>query len=197
MSESGFFTRVRGKVSGPYSVEILRRMVRQGLLSRIHEISSDRASWARASDYEDLFPTPTSRGGSHASQEPILTPVPPANSMEFALTPGAPPKAKKFFYAQNGQSVGPVMLPLLRTLAHSGQLGPDDPVWEECSTTSLMARAHPALAGLFMAAPEPPRRSHWWVVILLLVAAMLASGILAGVMLWQKPAATNSSSGRN
>src|ERR1700691_4765168 len=99
MSESGFFTRVRGRVSGPYSIDALRRMVRQGLLSRVHEISSDRATWNRASDYEDLFPTPSSRGAS-ADQEPILTPIAPIaspTSLDFAVTPQAPPKFKKFF----------------------------------------------------------------------------------------------------
>ena len=57
MSEASFFVRMRGKVSGPFTTEALQRMVRTSILSRVHEVSSDRKTWERASEYEELFPS--------------------------------------------------------------------------------------------------------------------------------------------
>ena len=58
MPEAQFFVRMRGKITGPFGIEGLRRLLRQGMLSRIHEISADRTTWAPAGEYEELFPAP-------------------------------------------------------------------------------------------------------------------------------------------
>jgi len=101
MPEAGFFVRVRGRVSGPFDIEALRRMARTGALSRIHEVSPDRTSWARASDYEDLFPmTGSTRKASEFSEEPILTPI-DALDLE-PLSPVSPPPPPRMPNAARG-----------------------------------------------------------------------------------------------
>jgi hypothetical protein len=57
MASSLFYVRTRGKVQGPYDLAALQKSVKKGTLSRFHEISSDRTSWTRAGEFEDLFPT--------------------------------------------------------------------------------------------------------------------------------------------
>jgi hypothetical protein len=87
MPQTGFFVRVRGKVSGPYETEGLRRLIRQGMLARFHEISADRATWTSAGDYEELFPAPS-------IPEEAFVPVPPPQweqqDYNRAVTSGEP-----------------------------------------------------------------------------------------------------------
>jgi serine/threonine protein kinase len=40
-----FYVRFRGRVSGPVDVNTLRRQIKQGLVSRLHQISNDRVTW--------------------------------------------------------------------------------------------------------------------------------------------------------
>ena len=49
------YTRIRGRVSGPYNVEKLRTLARRGQLSRLHELSINGVSWQPAADYPQLF----------------------------------------------------------------------------------------------------------------------------------------------
>ncbi|MEI7768128.1 MAG: hypothetical protein WCJ97_11905 [Phycisphaerae bacterium] len=56
MQNGEFYVRSKGRITGPFTVEILQKLVKRGVLSRVDEISSDRSSWARAVEYEDLFP---------------------------------------------------------------------------------------------------------------------------------------------
>lgn len=75
MAGEAYYVRARGKVSGPYNVDGLQKLAKRGLLSRIHEISSDRVGWAAASEYEDLFPQSTPNRGEAASvRSPVAVP---------------------------------------------------------------------------------------------------------------------------
>ena len=56
MADEAFYVRVRGKISGPFDIPTLQKLVRRGELSRIHEISRDRTAWSTAGEFEDLFP---------------------------------------------------------------------------------------------------------------------------------------------
>jgi hypothetical protein len=56
MADELYYMRVRGKISGPFDIASLQKLVRRGALSRIHEISGDRATWNAAGQYDDLFP---------------------------------------------------------------------------------------------------------------------------------------------
>jgi serine/threonine protein kinase len=50
-----YWIRLRGRVSGPFDLPSLQRMIRQGQLSRLHQVSTDQATWKAASDIEGLY----------------------------------------------------------------------------------------------------------------------------------------------
>jgi len=149
MSSRGYFIRAQGKISGPFDLPALQKLVRRGLLSRLQEISGDRRAWNRAGDVEELFPS------NPVSTAPAAK---PAFSTAAAAAPAAPvaePAADpRFYYAQNGETVGPLPLPVLRVLAENGTLRPDDICWQEGTHTGgAAAGTLPALADLFATAP--------------------------------------------
>lgn len=87
MAEGGFFVRIRGKVSGPHPVKSLQRMVRQGMLARIHEVSSDRVAWSRADAYDDLFPQRSANGAPAMAGQRIPREVEPDGEIDFPPVP--------------------------------------------------------------------------------------------------------------
>jgi serine/threonine protein kinase len=54
-SAAHYYVRLRGKLSGPFDLPTLQRHARQGLISRLHQVSEDRASWMPATTVEGLF----------------------------------------------------------------------------------------------------------------------------------------------
>ncbi len=154
MADDTFYMRVRGKVSGPFDIPTLQKLVRRGALSRIHEVSGDRITWTHAGEYEDLFPStvhvPHARP-QQAEEEPIEL------SLEHTQTAPSPPPSGTgqalYFYTQRGSTVGPVPMPVLRTLVENGTLRMTDLVWRENAETGAPAGQMPALAPLFGASP--------------------------------------------
>src|SRR5688500_7523913 len=59
-----------------------------------------------------------------------------------------------WYYARNGQQLGPVTLDALRQQASSGELKPGDLVWGEGMPDWVDARQVPQLAGSFALAPD-------------------------------------------
>lgn len=50
-----YYVRLGGRVSGPFDLPTLQQQIRRGLLSRLHQVSSDRATWQSAGSVEGLF----------------------------------------------------------------------------------------------------------------------------------------------
>ncbi len=50
-----YFIKLRGRVSGPFDLSVLQRQVRQGLVSRLHQVSTDQVSWLPAASVDGLF----------------------------------------------------------------------------------------------------------------------------------------------
>jgi hypothetical protein len=50
-----YYVRLRGRVSGPYDLATLQRQVRQGQLSRLHQVSPDQVTWKSATEIEGLY----------------------------------------------------------------------------------------------------------------------------------------------
>lgn len=50
-----YWVRLRDRKSGPFDLGALRRQVRQGLVSRLHQISTDQVNWRPAGTIEGLF----------------------------------------------------------------------------------------------------------------------------------------------
>lgn len=137
MSATSFYVRSRGKISGPFDLAALQKLVRRGALSRMHEVSSDRLTWSQAAEFVDLFPA---RSSATQVQEPSA-------AEQVAQNAGPPPGM--YFYAQNGVTVGPVPLSVLQSLAQTGTLGPQDVCWQEGAQIAVRATQFPALASIF------------------------------------------------
>lgn len=50
-----YFVRMRGNMTGPFDLPTLQRQARQGLLSRLHQVSNDQINWRSATTVEGLF----------------------------------------------------------------------------------------------------------------------------------------------
>jgi hypothetical protein len=140
-----FFVRIRGKISGPYDVPSLQKLVRRGMLSRIHQISSDRQSWSAAGEFEDLFPAPATSAAVQVTESAAIEVDEPV-----AAPPSAPAvESGPYFYSQDGSIVGPVPLAVLISLTRNGTLQSNALVWRENAETGVLACHMPALAPNF------------------------------------------------
>lgn len=72
MAEESFFVRSRGKVTGPFDLAGLQRLVRLGMLSRVHELSADKQNWLPASRTPGLFPDAGAAGVGAAHQSAVV-----------------------------------------------------------------------------------------------------------------------------
>ena len=59
-----YYVRLRGRMTGPFDLPTLQRHARQGAVSRLHEVSTDRQTWRNATTIEGLF------GGATAGTPP-------------------------------------------------------------------------------------------------------------------------------
>lgn len=50
-----YYVRLRDRRSGPFDFATLQRQVRQGLISRVHQISTDQVNWRPAATFKGLF----------------------------------------------------------------------------------------------------------------------------------------------
>jgi eukaryotic-like serine/threonine-protein kinase len=49
-----YYVRFRGRISGPYDTASIKRMIKQGLVSRLHQVSTDRVNWSGVDKVENL-----------------------------------------------------------------------------------------------------------------------------------------------
>ena len=146
---AGYFIRSKGRVTGPFEVGALHKMVRRGLISRLHELSSDRQSWSPAGEFEELFPQ-QARGtvaeSSNSSRDDGGAGDGGAGPIPIAPTPAS----SGFYYSQeDGGTVGPVPLNVLRALVLNGTVRQTDAVWQEGAGAASVAAALPQLRDLF------------------------------------------------
>ncbi len=98
MAGETFFVRSRGKVTGPYDVTGLQRLAKLGMLSRVHEISTDKQTWSSAASVPGVLPeaalprVPRVRPDHNAASAPsnsyeMVDPPP----MEAPPAPSSPP----------------------------------------------------------------------------------------------------------
>ena len=65
------------------------------------------------------------------------------------------PSAATWWFAENGQQVGPVTLEQLSQAVGAGRLAPATLVWSQGMASWQPAQQTPQVAGLFGAAPPP------------------------------------------
>ena len=137
--QKGYYVRAAGRVTGPFDLPMLQKMVQRGAVSRVAEISADRVNWSAAREFEELFPLGADpRGAVAATASATPPPVPQERSATY-------------FYAQAGNTYGPVPLQMLKLLAENGQLAATDLVWQEGSESGVHAESIVALGPIFSA----------------------------------------------
>lgn len=152
MADTVYFVRTRGKVTGPFDIPTLHKLVRRGSLTTMDELSEDRRAWSRAGDYEDLFPSarPTPAPVPVASTPADATSL-PASDEAVVATASPASSTGLFFYQQTGGGpVGPVPMGILKSLVQNGTLRPTDLVWADGAVTGAPASQMTQLAPLFM-----------------------------------------------
>jgi S1-C subfamily serine protease len=173
-----YYTRFRGTVLGPYSVEKLKALRARGQFSRIHEVSTDRKSWSPASSIDDLFASTTSKFGNRSGpQTAVVAAAGPAASGASSATvptestaPGSadsggtgpartpgPADAVLWYYRIDDQQFGPTATAELQKLIGERRLGRTDIVWRDGLLDWLAVEEVPELTrgGL----PPPVRKS--------------------------------------
>jgi hypothetical protein len=141
MSEPMYFVRLRGKVTGPYTVAQLQALYRRGQFSRVHQVSEDRATWQPATALAEFFPAPAAgvrTGPSLPGPAPDLAPDAPGPSrdgltqieaagptQQHATVMEPPDLARAEWYYQDGDGTqhGPVSWEELHRLRQGGGLG--------------------------------------------------------------------------
>src|SRR2546427_9492444 len=78
-----YYVRMRGQVSGPYTLGQLHNLRLRGHLGRFHEVSANQVQWMPASAVPGLF----SSTGPLPPVESALLPLPPVVTVPTMLPP--------------------------------------------------------------------------------------------------------------
>jgi len=92
MSEApGYFVKYRARISGPFSAEEIAAMIRNGALTPIHRVSTDRQQWRALHETEGWrhlwnpaaqASTAPTQGAQPAASPATPAPKPPQNDRE-------------------------------------------------------------------------------------------------------------------
>lgn len=196
MDDAKWYIRWRGKVTGPYTLAQLEKLQSRGQISRLHEVSQDRRSWARASTLTSVFAVREKEHSAPAADEQYeLGP-----QVESRQSASEPARESQWFYSRGDNQFGPFNLASLQMFAATGGLGPNDLVWEEGSSSWVPARRVGALS-FPTASPgrgsgttpadggnRPARTSALAVASLLLGMLWLCAPLVAALDIWPSPA---------
>jgi hypothetical protein len=153
---TAYYVRARGRISGPFDPVALQRMVRRGVLSRVHEVSTDKLKWVAAAELAEVFEAahPSRDAAQHEADGP---------STATTVVPAAPAVSRtdqnlaSYYYSQGGTAIGPMSLPVLKALAQNGTLRANDMVWKEDAEIATPAYQLTQLAGIFSPASSSAR----------------------------------------
>lgn len=94
-----YYLRLRGKVQGPIGESTLKEMIRQGRISRLHQISTDRLTWHSLAHNEQFFAPPKAAAvvGSDLGPEiPDEADFDPGYALDSTQSTGENPTAPAF-----------------------------------------------------------------------------------------------------
>lgn len=135
---------------GPYPLDKMRALARQGQVGRSHQISTDGGeTWTSGSSYPEIFA---------AGEEAVVsrTGATSAGGTAGPGQPSGPPAEAAWHYTQAGADPqGPVPESQLKTMIELGTLGPSDQVWTEAMGNSWASVADvPKFSSLLPRKPE-------------------------------------------
>jgi hypothetical protein len=131
MQDSRYYLRNRGRVTGPFDLEQIRRLYRLGQVARFAQVSADGRTWSDAVALPEVFR--------------------PAGAPPPVPTGSSPPPVARWFFSQGDREVGPLHDDAMRERIAGGEIGPETLVW----TTGMAAWVPCAQANGFVFAPAP------------------------------------------
>ena len=140
---------------GPYPLEKMQALARQGQVGRSHQISIDGGStWDSGSSFPELFQSPSSDEDKRASRDRA------SQAQTATAEPSRPTEAVWSYCVAGVQAESPVLESELRHLIEIGRLGPQDTVWTAGLGESwATAGSIPKFAGLFKGDADGSDRS--------------------------------------
>lgn len=138
----GYYLRWKATVSGPFQAEEIKVMLVDGRINKHHHVSTDRITW-----------TPIHEHGDFSAVCRVRSVQTAANASTVAVSSGTSPTSasgsateerklrlksavneasdERWYYAENGQSVGPVTMWELRELVDTGTIAKSCPICKE------------------------------------------------------------------
>ena len=86
MAGETYFVRSRGKVTGPFDLGGLQRLVKLGMLSRVHEVSTDKQNWVSAATVPGVLQEAALRAPTVCQSDPGSVDE-PANTYDITEPP--------------------------------------------------------------------------------------------------------------
>jgi hypothetical protein len=128
-----YFVRDGTRLTGPFTVAELVELQRKGKLARFVRLSTDRVHWVGPASIPELArPARTAREGpvqtqresqvQGETQAPIQMPFVEQAAQEVVIDP-------TWYYAIEGETLGPTTVDQLRQLLAEGHMTPDTLVW--------------------------------------------------------------------
>jgi hypothetical protein len=142
-----FYTRLRGLVEGPFTVDELKNRARRQRFGRHYQVSTDRQTWSPAASFPELFPPAPERRRRRPTADPArgsdeleavdLVEEPLAGDEGGGAVDAIPLQARPetgaagWWYVRDDRECGPVSLAELRSFAAAGEIRPETLVWTE------------------------------------------------------------------
>lgn len=150
-SETYFYVRRRGRISGPWTSAKVISEIRLRKLGRRDEISVDGQKWLPAGDFTQFFPDHAPAPGQATAEVPT----------ENTVTHNIPESELEDWYVMvNDEQVGPMSLEDLLQMARVGSLTLDDLVWKETFPDWLELERVPELMSQLEATDDPSEAGY-------------------------------------
>ncbi len=142
---NNLYIRYQGRVSGPFPLEKVQDMLKRGQISRLHQVSPDRAVWTRVMENAELVPPPPPPPPVVAPQAELITQSAASaggaspRMGQPATRPDADPldqlaaasRREWYYESKQGGQAGPVSEMRLKMLLKSGEISAKTMVWSE------------------------------------------------------------------
>lgn len=132
-----YYVRMQGRSLGPYALDRLRQMTRKGQVGKMHEVSTDGASWAPASSFPEIFERPAESAAFAPAATATVVQSSGASAATAVVTPA--PVEPQWYYAVNGSQQGPISRTQLIGLIRAGTVSAGDHVFREGSADWTLA----------------------------------------------------------
>ncbi|MDO5580028.1 MAG: GYF domain-containing protein [Planctomycetia bacterium] len=123
------YTRIRGKIHGPFDESQIQEMIQNGRIGRFNDVSEDGKTWIKASEIPDLFPARHSASRSSSQ-----------NDLTLNEASAAKPEDQQWFLSNDGiTGTGPFSMREIKAMAAAGKANPATTlVWRQGENAQVL-----------------------------------------------------------